>query len=293
MPSAVAVGMEVGINSWKRLFSGGIMNSKPLRLAAVMRGRAHGERCERSSRLRQLRSQPRGLARRHDHEHRLRESPRLRLFRGHERRRHEGREALRDACRDGAAPLGLVGRDVQVRRADQDQGAPDRFDVNSCYVHTVVFADGTTADRYAQLSKPAATAAPAAPRAARLPSGEPNITGDWAPEQSRDDGPARPQRCARAREPRRGVRAGRCADAAGRRRRRRAADARASTYTDGGQARPRTRSAAARPTTRACAARRRASCSTGRSTAPSIASRRAATRSRCSTASSASRARST
>jgi Family of unknown function (DUF6152) len=63
------------------------------------------------------------------------------------------------------------------------EGAPDRFDVNSCYVHTVVFADGTAADRYAQLSKPAATAAPAAPRAARLPSGEPNITGDWAPEQ--------------------------------------------------------------------------------------------------------------
>ena len=25
------------------------------------------------------------------------------------------------------------------------EGAPDRFDVNSCYVHTVVFADGTTA----------------------------------------------------------------------------------------------------------------------------------------------------
>jgi hypothetical protein len=63
------------------------------------------------------------------------------------------------------------------------EGAPDRFDANSCYVHTVAFADGTTADRYAQLSKPAATAAPAAPRAARLPSGEPNITGDWAPEQ--------------------------------------------------------------------------------------------------------------
>jgi len=63
------------------------------------------------------------------------------------------------------------------------EGAPDRFDANSCYVSTVVFADGTSADRYAQLSKPAATAAPAAPRAARLPSGEPNITGDWAPEQ--------------------------------------------------------------------------------------------------------------
>jgi uncharacterized protein DUF6152 len=63
------------------------------------------------------------------------------------------------------------------------QGAPDRFDVNSCYVHTVVFADGTTADRYAQLSKPTQAAPSAAPRAARTLSGEPNITGDWAPEQ--------------------------------------------------------------------------------------------------------------
>jgi hypothetical protein len=63
------------------------------------------------------------------------------------------------------------------------EGAPDRFDTNSCYVHTAAFADGTTADRYAQLSKPAASTTAAAPRAPRLPSGEPNITGDWAPEQ--------------------------------------------------------------------------------------------------------------
>jgi hypothetical protein len=63
-------------------------------------------------------------------------------------------------------------------------GAPDRFDSRSCYVNTVVFADGTTADRYAQLAKPASAAPVArAPRAARLPSGEPNISGDWAPEQ--------------------------------------------------------------------------------------------------------------
>jgi hypothetical protein len=61
-------------------------------------------------------------------------------------------------------------------------GAPDRYDANSCYVNTVVFADGTTADRYAQLSKPAAPA-PTVARAARLPSGEPNLNGDWAPEQ--------------------------------------------------------------------------------------------------------------
>jgi hypothetical protein len=64
-------------------------------------------------------------------------------------------------------------------------GAPDRFDARSCYVSTVLFADGTTADRYAQLAKPAqaAVAAAPAPRPSRLPSGEPNISGDWAPEQ--------------------------------------------------------------------------------------------------------------
>ena len=63
-------------------------------------------------------------------------------------------------------------------------GAPDRFDTKSCYVNTIVFADGTTADRYAQLTKPAAAPAQAAaPRAARLPTGEPNLNGDWAPEQ--------------------------------------------------------------------------------------------------------------
>src|SRR5688500_5472736 len=76
-----------------------------------------------------------------------------------------------------SAEMFKVGEPIKI------EGAPDRFDVNSCYVHTVAFADGTTADRYAQLSKPATTAAPAAPRAARLPSGEPNISGDWAPEQ--------------------------------------------------------------------------------------------------------------
>jgi hypothetical protein len=64
-------------------------------------------------------------------------------------------------------------------------GAPDRFDAHSCYVNTILFADGTSADRYAQLTKPAqpASAPAAGGRPARLPSGEPNISGDWAPEQ--------------------------------------------------------------------------------------------------------------
>jgi hypothetical protein len=61
-------------------------------------------------------------------------------------------------------------------------GAPDRFDAHSCYVNTILFADGTSADRYAQLTKPAQPAGAGA-RPARVPSGEPNISGDWAPEQ--------------------------------------------------------------------------------------------------------------
>jgi hypothetical protein len=61
-------------------------------------------------------------------------------------------------------------------------GAPDRNDPNSCYLSTIVFADGSSADRYGQISKAPAPRA-TVERAASLPSGEPNISGDWAPEQ--------------------------------------------------------------------------------------------------------------
>jgi hypothetical protein len=65
------------------------------------------------------------------------------------------------------------------------EGSPDRNDPNSCYLNTIVFEDGKRVDRYGQLTKGPAAAAPssAAKRAARRPSGEPNISGDWAPEQ--------------------------------------------------------------------------------------------------------------
>ena len=52
-------------------------------------------------------------------------------------------------------------------------GAPDRFEPNTCYLGSALFADGTRVDRYGQLSRPAAAAArlssvrcgtPAAPR---------------------------------------------------------------------------------------------------------------------------------
>ena len=59
------------------------------------------------------------------------------------------------------------------------QGSPDRTETRACYVSTLVFGDGTTLDRYGQRIPPNA----AAERAARLPSGEPNISGDWAAEQ--------------------------------------------------------------------------------------------------------------
>jgi hypothetical protein len=61
------------------------------------------------------------------------------------------------------------------------EGAPDRNDPTSCYLNTIVFADGKRVDRYGQLTKGAPPVA--AKRAARRPTGEPNITGDWAPEQ--------------------------------------------------------------------------------------------------------------
>ena len=61
------------------------------------------------------------------------------------------------------------------------EGQPDRFDPNSCYLNTIVLENGTRADRYGQFTKPGAT--PAATRAMRRQTGEPNITGDWAPEQ--------------------------------------------------------------------------------------------------------------
>jgi hypothetical protein len=59
-------------------------------------------------------------------------------------------------------------------------GAPDRFTPNTCYLGTAVFADGTRVDRYGQIQRSARVRAE---RAARLPSGRPNLAGDWAAEQ--------------------------------------------------------------------------------------------------------------
>src|SRR5262245_22636132 len=72
------------------------------------------------------------------------------------------------------------------------EASPNRTDPASCYLQTILTADGTRMDRYGQYVKaqgglqevrgPIVQPNTAA-RPARRPSGEPNISGDWAPVQ--------------------------------------------------------------------------------------------------------------
>ena len=70
--------------------------------------------------------------------------------------------------------------------------SPDRADPNSCYLQTIQFDNGTRMDRYGQYVKAPDGAikevrgpvrAANTNRPARRPTGEPNLAGDWAPEQ--------------------------------------------------------------------------------------------------------------
>ncbi|HEU4693541.1 MAG TPA: DUF6152 family protein [Vicinamibacterales bacterium] len=70
--------------------------------------------------------------------------------------------------------------------------SPDREDPNSCYLQTIEFENGSRMDRYGQYVKApdgkvkevvGAITAGEKNRPARRPTGEPNISGDWAPEQ--------------------------------------------------------------------------------------------------------------
>jgi hypothetical protein len=72
------------------------------------------------------------------------------------------------------------------------EAAPDRLDPASCYLNTIRFASGVAMDRYGQYVRAEKGGVreirgklPTVARArdARRPSGEPNISGDWAPEQ--------------------------------------------------------------------------------------------------------------
>ena len=79
-----------------------------------------------------------------------------------------------------------VGQQVTI------EASPNRTDPDSCYLQTIVAADGTRMDRYGQYVKApqggiqevrGPIAAPKSDRPARRPSGEPNLAGDWAPVQ--------------------------------------------------------------------------------------------------------------
>jgi hypothetical protein len=61
------------------------------------------------------------------------------------------------------------------------KGSPDRREATACYVSTLVFADGSSIDRYGQRTPPVVVEA--RPSAARLANGNPNIEGLWAAEQ--------------------------------------------------------------------------------------------------------------
>jgi hypothetical protein len=72
------------------------------------------------------------------------------------------------------------------------EASPDRADPTSCYLQTITFPDGTHMDRYGQYTKApqgglqevrGPVAVPKTKRELRRPTGEPNITGDWAAEQ--------------------------------------------------------------------------------------------------------------
>ena len=70
--------------------------------------------------------------------------------------------------------------------------SPDREDPNSCYLQTIEFENGSRMDRYGQYVKApdgkvkevvGAIRTGDTKRPARRPTGEPNLAGDWAPEQ--------------------------------------------------------------------------------------------------------------
>ncbi len=72
------------------------------------------------------------------------------------------------------------------------EASPNKTDPNSCYLQTILFADGTRMDRYGQYVKSpkgglqevrGPIVAPKVNRPLRRPTGEPNISGEWAPEQ--------------------------------------------------------------------------------------------------------------
>jgi hypothetical protein len=72
------------------------------------------------------------------------------------------------------------------------EAAPDKVDPGSCYLNTIRFENGSHMDRYGQYVKApegeirevrGPLVVPSTAREPRRPTGEPNISGDWAAEQ--------------------------------------------------------------------------------------------------------------
>src|SRR4029077_16452351 len=71
------------------------------------------------------------------------------------------------------------------------EAAHDKIDPSSCYLNTIKFDNGSHMDRYGQYVKAEGTirevrgpvVVQSTARELRRPTGEPNISGDWAPEQ--------------------------------------------------------------------------------------------------------------
>ena len=79
-----------------------------------------------------------------------------------------------------------IGRRIDIT------ASPDKLDPNSCYLQTILFENGSRMDRYGQYVKApeggikeirGPIQAADVKRELRRPTGEPNISGDWAPEQ--------------------------------------------------------------------------------------------------------------
>lgn len=63
-------------------------------------------------------------------------------------------------------------------------GSPERRKPHQCYLGTILFADGSSMDRYGQRQLALVQRAPVSPRRApRGADGRPDLTGDWAAEQ--------------------------------------------------------------------------------------------------------------
>ncbi|MES2625697.1 MAG: DUF6152 family protein [Pseudomonadota bacterium] len=61
-------------------------------------------------------------------------------------------------------------------------GSPDRFEENTCYMGSILFANGNMMERYGQLVEAERNVRQAI-EVKRLPDGVPDINGDWAAEQ--------------------------------------------------------------------------------------------------------------